>query len=348
MANDNGTGLARSQGAPLASTSEGFGSTEMVRANETSTTAVAAQARAKIEARYIVAMKNPRSWDDVRAKLLKDCLRPGFAAVARYAKPVGRSKIEGPSIRFAEAALRSMGNAVVETAVVWEDDDKRIVRVSVTDIESNLPYEADVVVSKTVERRQLKDGQQALATRLNSYGDKVYIVQATDDDLLNKQNALVSKALRTAALRLLPGDILEDCMDAVMRTQHNQDAADPDAARKKLIDAFAALNIMPAQLSEYLGHDIAQVVTAELADLRTLYVAIRDGETTWGAVMESRKPETTHATPTQSAAAGVKAKIAAKKGAAQKAADKPSQGVIDTTADDSTDDSKLDHPPAGE
>jgi hypothetical protein len=305
----------------IASTKEGFGSTEIERANETSTTAVAAQARAKIEARYIVAMQRPRSWDDVRAKLLRDCQRPGFAEVARYSKPTGGTKIEGPSIRFAEAALRCMGNAVVETMVVWEDDDKRIVRVSVTDIESNLPYESDVVVQKTVERQFLKDGQTALGVRTNSIGKKVYLVRATDDDLLNKQNALISKALRTAALRLLPGDILEEAMEQVLATQHNRDAEDPDAARKKLLDAFAKLNIMPAQLAEYLGHDVAQIVPAELADLRAQYVAVRDGETSWSAIMESRRGanEAPEQTATQTASAAVK----------QRLRKTPDQAVID-------------------
>ncbi|HYG12344.1 MAG TPA: hypothetical protein VD835_20545, partial [Pyrinomonadaceae bacterium] len=112
--------------------SEGFGSQTMVRANETSTTALAAQAKAQIEARYIVAMQRPRDMDTVRTKLLKECSRPGFAKVARYSKPVGGSKIEGPSIRFAEAALRCMGNVVPESFVVWDDEEKRVVRVSVT------------------------------------------------------------------------------------------------------------------------------------------------------------------------------------------------------------------------
>lgn len=330
--------------APIATTKEGFGTSEMTVAHETSATAVAVQARAKIEARYVVAMQRPRSWDDVRAKLMRDCQRPGFAEVARYSKPVGGSKIEGPSVRFAEAALRAMGNAVIETMVVWDDDEKRTVRVSVTDIENNLPYETDVVVQKTVERSSIKEGQTALAVRTNSSGKKVYIVRATDDDLLNKQNALISKALRTAALRLLPGDILEECMDMVLTTQQNRDAEDPDAARKRMVDAFMKLNITPAQINEYLGHDVGQVVPAELADLRAIHTALRDGDTTWATVMESKRgaaaPE---ATPTQSAAASVKAKIDTKKGKAA------APVVVDAPAEPSTrpDDEGL-HDPSDE
>jgi len=314
---DNSNAIQRHEsGGPIQSTEQGFGTQSITRANETASTAVAEQARASIEARYVVAMKRPRNLDNVRVKILAECQRPGFAHVARYSKPMGGKKIEGPSIRFAEAALRAMGNVHVETMVVWDDDDKRIFRVSVTDIESNLPYSSDVVVQKTVERSQLKDGQRALSSRVNSQNKVTYLVQATDDDILNKQNALISKALRTQALRLLPGDILEEAMDAVLDTQSREDARDPDAAKKKLIDAFARIGVLPDQLAEYLGHDTSQVVPAELLDLRAVYSAIQEGETTWRAVLDMRsgsneKP-TEEAQKAQAAVNGVKDRLKAK------------------------------------
>lgn len=269
---------------------EDFGGHELTVRAETAASAVAAQATAAIQARYVMALKRPRDWDGVRVTLLKDCRRPGFAAVARYAKPVGGSKVVGPSIRFAESAIRSMGNLLPEVSTIFDDDEKRIVRVGLTDLESNVSYGKDVTIAKTVERSFLKDGQKALKTRINSSGKPVHVVAATDDDLLNKENALVSKALRGHALRLLPGDILEDCMAQVVLTLQNEDAKDPDAARKKLIDAFAALNITPANLKEYLGHEVGSSSPAEIDDLRSVYVAIKEGEATWSAAMETRQP----------------------------------------------------------
>lgn len=318
----NGDSLQKTDGSAIQSTSEGFGTSAITRANETASTAVAAQARAQIEARYIVAMRNPRDWDNVRMRLLKECMRPGFAKVARYSKPVAGSKIEGPSIRFAEAAIRCMGNIAPETMVIWDDDDKRIIRVSVTDIENNLPYAADVVISKTVERRFLQDGQVALSSRMNSQGKLTYTVRATEDDLLNKQNAQVSKALRTLALRILPGDILEESMNKVMEVQRNEDAKDPDAARKGILDAFAKMNVMPSQLAEYLGHGTDQLVPAELIDLRAIYAALSDGDTTWAALMASKRaPADSEPSAAQTAVDKVKERL--KKPA-------PKQEVIDT------------------
>ena len=59
---------------------------------------------------------------------------------------------------------------------------KRIVRVTITDLEANVPYSQDVTIAKTIERRQKKDGDTVITTRTNSYGDLLYILEATDDD----------------------------------------------------------------------------------------------------------------------------------------------------------------------
>lgn len=261
-------------------------------AQDTASTAVAAQAKALVEARYIMALRRPRDMDVVREKMLKECCRPSFAAVARYAKPIGKDRNKwptGPSIRFAEAAIRCMGNITVEVMTVYDDREKRIVRVTVTDLEANVPYFQDVVITKTIERRNTKDGDTVLGTRTNSYGDKLFILEASDDDIINKQQALISKALRTLGLRLIPGDMVDECMDQVVTTQKNRDAEDPDAAKRHLFDSFSTIGVRADQIKEYLEHDGATLAPKELSELRALYAAIRDGETTWRDVMEAKE-----------------------------------------------------------
>lgn len=312
------------------STKEEFGSVTSTALAETASSAVAAQATAAVQARYVVAAKNPRDLDDVRVRLLKECKRPRFAEVARYLKPVGQG-VAGPSIRFAEAALRCMGNVMPEVATIYDDTKKRIIRVTVTDLETNLTYSQDVVIEKTVERSKLKNGQQPIAVRTNSNGYKTYIVEATEDDLLNKQGALVSKALRTLALRVLPGDILDECMEQVIRTQEDRDKQDPDAARKRLVDAFVAIGVKPSDIKTYLGHDLATSSPAELTELRGVYAAIRDGEGTWTDALAAKtkaKQDSVDAPKQQT----TKDKVAAAKKSAQAeraAAPPKSEPVVD-------------------
>src|SRR5205809_3863734 len=102
---------------------EDFGGMSMVTTGERQQTALAARATAEVNARYIMALQRPRSWDDVRVRLLAECRRPGFARVARYLKPIGKG-VAGPSIRFAEACLRYCGNASASATVTFEDRTK--------------------------------------------------------------------------------------------------------------------------------------------------------------------------------------------------------------------------------
>lgn len=304
---------------------------------ETAASAVAAQAKAMIEARYIMAIRRPRDMDVVREKMLKECKRPSFAAVARYQKPIGRDQTKwptGPSIRFAESAIRNMTNITVEVMTVYDDREKRIVRVTVTDLEANVPYFQDVTITKTIERRQAKDGDTVLRTRTNSYGDTLYILEATDDDIINKQQALISKAMRTIGLRLIPGDIVDECMEAVIDTQRNADAEDPDAAKRKLFDAFGTLGVRADQIKEYLGHDAATLAPKELMDLRALFASIRDGEATWRDVMESKAEGATGApaAPKKEIPACTPEKFAANKAGWEKTVRKGLKSVNDLIA----------------
>lgn len=256
---------------------------------ETASTAVAAQAKAMVEARYVMALRRPRQWDQVRQDLLKECRRPSFAnnKSAYYRKPIGNG-VEGLGIRFVEVALRCMTNVLVETTMIFEDDVKEIHRVSVTDLESNLTYPMDVRVTKTVERSKPADDGTYISVRKNSYNKNVYTVPATDDDLLNKRAAQISKAIRTLGLRIIPGDLQDEAETIIKAIRLDEAARDPDAERKRIADAFGEIGVKASDLAEYLGHSLDTCAPAELVNLRGIYGAIRDGEASWKSVMENK------------------------------------------------------------
>jgi hypothetical protein len=267
-----------------------FGGQELAISAETASSAAAAQATAIVQARYVMALRKPRDWDDVRVKLMREVERPGFAAVAWYWKPVGAG-VEGLSIRFAEAAMRCMTNLLPESPIVYDDARRRILRVTLTDLESNLTWSKDVIVEKTVERRSLRKGQVALQVRTNSNGETTYLVEATEDELGAKEGAIVSKTIRTLALRILPGDLQDEAKKRILEIRSGDAAKDPGAARKKVVDSFALLNVLPSELKRYLGHDIGTASPAEIADLRDVYAAIHSGETTWAEALAAKLDE---------------------------------------------------------
>jgi hypothetical protein len=284
----NGNGIA----AGALARQDAFGGQEMVQSTEVQAQALSAQAEAEVKARWAIAQRNPRNLDGVRVALLRECDRPGFADVAKYAKPVGGSTVVGPSIRFVEAALRCMGNVIASTTLVAEDARTRRLQVMVTDLETNVSWPRQITIEKTVERGNA-NGRTVLSERLNTSGKKSYLVVATEDELANKEAAAVSKAIRTAGLRVIPGDLIEEAMRRVDEVRTAKVKQDPAGERKRLVDAFAGVGVAPEQLVEYLGHGLDFCQPAELVELRDTYAAIRDGETTWRSVMAERAEPTT-------------------------------------------------------
>jgi hypothetical protein len=273
---------------PGVTTRQEFGAQQLTAQSETSASAVAAQSQATVQARYVVALQRPRDWDDVRTRIMREIERPGFADAAWFKKPIGAG-VEGLSVRFTDMAARCMGNLLEESPVVYEDAFKRIVRVCVTDLEANLTKFKDVSIEKTVERNSLSGGRVALNVRTNTSGRPVYTLPATEDELLAKEGALISKVRRNLILQLVPGDIQDAARTRILAIRAGDAAKDPDAARRKVLDSFATLNVAPSDLKLYLGHDVSTCSPAELQDLRDVYAAIASGDVTWSELTTERR-----------------------------------------------------------
>jgi hypothetical protein len=279
-------GIEKHSGNATATT--GFGVNSQMAVKETASTFMAAQAKAEVEARYIMAINNRRNMDQVRVELLKDCQTPGFAENAWYQMPWAKS-IQGFSIRFAESVVRAMGNLECPSSVIWEDDEKRMIRVNVSDLEKNAHFPTTIVVEKTIERSKVPDGETALSVRKNSNGDVTYKLKASEDDITKKQNSAISKAIRNGVMRLLPSDIQAACKKEIIKIRKGAIASDPDGEKIKMIEAMSRVGVEPVEIEAYLGHKIATISPSETGEMRQIYTAIRDGATSWQDVRDSKK-----------------------------------------------------------
>lgn len=256
---------------------------------ETASSAVAAREKAAVEARFLVAINRPRNPDTARIRLLARAKSPTFAAVAEYSKPVGQGKkVSGASIRMMEEIARQWGNVDVQAPIVFDDDERRIIRVTATDLESNYSASVDVILEKTVERRQPRQGDEIISSRTNSQNLTVYRIRADEDAFLVKQNANVSKARRECIRAIVPGDLVDEAVQRCRETRRTEVKDDPAGARKRIAEAFFALGIMPQQICELLGKPSLEAVTeAEIELLRSIYAAMNDGEATWPDILEA-------------------------------------------------------------
>lgn len=266
------------------------GARALAAAGETSATAQAAQAAAIVQAQFAIAARFPRDLDVVRERVLKECRRPSFAAVAEYAKPIGGSTVRGPSIRMAEMLVRALGNVRVSTSTLYEDAEKQVIRISATDLETNLEFSQDLTIRKTVERKNPK-GRVVIGERVNTSGEKTYLVQATDDEMLTVLAAHSSKSIRTTALRLVPGDLVAEALGQCKVTRTADDAKDPDAVKKRILDAFSGWGVSPDQVKAHMKKDLTAVTAAEVEYLRGLVTALAEGETWASLTGEEKKPD---------------------------------------------------------
>lgn len=236
---------------------------------------------AEIQAAYTIAIQMPRNIEQARIDLLQTCKRKRFAMAAMYSIPYGGKPVTGLSIRFAEEAIRLWGNIRTGVKTVYEDENQEKLMVVVTDLQTNVGYGYEITVRKEKEVRNLKKGETAISERLNSFGNKVYLVPASADDVRKERGAEISKKIRDGALRLLPADIKEEAEDTIIETQHGTVAENIHVERRKVLDGFSKIGISPSELQKYLGQAVETLSTMQIVELRQLYTAIKSGATTW-------------------------------------------------------------------
>jgi hypothetical protein len=282
--------------------------TQLAAYNEQNVSMVQQYATARIQSAYTMALRNPRDnrIESIRQNVLRECQRPSFCApdeakygssLAIYAVPRGKVQvngkwvdnlIQGPTIRFAEMLLREWGFLSIEVNPMGETDEYKLLQVICTDYQACNFTSEIVSVPKSVERKKQRGDDELISQRTNSYGDPVYLVRATDDEIQMKTNALVSKARRNLILQAVPGWLIEEAITKVRATARQKDAADPDAAKRKLFDAFATVGVSAQQLIEFVGHSNA-LSPAELEDLRGYFSGIKEGYTTWAAIIAAKE-----------------------------------------------------------
>lgn len=271
-------------------------------ASDVNSASMVAREEAKFKSACVLARQFPRDIDRVRVSILKECARPGFAEVGMYSLPRADKSIEGLSVHFANMLERQLGNLDVSVVVVSDEELRRTIEVTVIDLESNVREAQQATFSRTVERRGKKKNGKVeppdgviVGERLNSYGEKVYLVKATDEEMLIKQNAISSRIRRNKLLNCCPRDVLDEALTLVKKTKLAAVKADPDAARTKLIDAFASVGVMPDALKSYVLETykvtLDRVKDENLADLRGIYNSVSEGRLTWDELIANAAGE---------------------------------------------------------
>lgn len=225
-----------------------------------------AQAQHEVQSAITVAIKFPRNEDDSFGRLMKSCKRESFAGLAAYSFPRGGSKVTGPSAHLAREAARVWGNIQYGFEIIRDDDESIHLRGWAWDMQTNSKATQDAAFKKAVQRK---------------IGGETRWVKPDERDLrelINKHGAI---AERNCVLKILPKDLIEDAMNEAVRTLRDGVKRDLDGERKKMVAAFAELNVSVPDLEQYLGCPLKHANPEQVTELRTIWRSIMDGNTTW-------------------------------------------------------------------
>ena len=198
-------------------------------------------------------------------------LTPEAADEAIYSLPRGGKTIEGPSIRFAEMAVQSWGNARVAARTTMIDKADKFVEAEgfFLDAETNVATLARI-------RRRIVD----------KYG-KVF----NDDMILMTCNAAQSIARRNAILAGIPKSVWSTAYMAA-RAVVMGDLQTLGNRRAEAVKAFQRFGLSEAQVLQIMGlKGIEDVGLEQIVPLRGMYSALLNSETTVEELLRSIEPE---------------------------------------------------------
>ncbi len=232
--------------------------------------AISSNAQAtEVLASIFVAKQFPRDLGEVTMNMNQSCSRMKLAQAARYSYPRGGSRVEGASIRLAEALLSSWGNAEagwMELSTHWDAKGAKgqgckvsLCRSYCFDKQTNVRREINFEVPHVRFSRQG-------ATILDDARD-VYELCANQ----------ASRRIRACILQIIPSWLVDEALERVDETLEKGDKRPlPDKIRSMLA-AFASIGVTREQIEKRIAHKAEASSATELVNLGKIYTSIQDG-----------------------------------------------------------------------
>jgi len=232
------------------------------------TAGAVAREESEVKAAIVLARANQRDEMTAFKSIMTACKRPSFAKAAMYRFPRGNSEIVGPSVDLAREMARVWGNIRYGARIVTEDDTTVHIKGFAFALETNAYVEMEDKFRKLIQRK-------------DKHTKETKWVQPDERDLRELVNRRGAILVRNAILQLIPPDVTEDAVLRAKETMRKAAAGevkqDRQSAIRRLVGAFDGLGVSPAMLEGYLQHSLEIVTEKEIADLRSVWKSISDG-----------------------------------------------------------------------
>lgn len=226
----------------------------------------ATEIQAEVQAAAVLAMQRPRDEAAAWVRIQKSCKRPHFADGAEYSFPRGGSRVRGPSVKLAREMARCWGNIRHGIRVLSMSEDQVQLEGWAWDLETNTRVSSEARFSRKVQRKR--------------GGQTVWVEPDERDlrELVNKHGAI---AVRNALLQLVPPDVVDEavglCRKTLADAAEGKLAEDRDAVLRRLAVAWEHYGVDTDVLGEYLGKPLEKATGEDVAELRSIFQSIRDG-----------------------------------------------------------------------
>jgi len=249
-----------------------------------------------VQAAMVVAKQFPRDETEAIGRIKRACKRPALAEVAIYQYPRGGTKVEGPSIRLAEAMAQAWGNIDYGLVELESTHGESKVLAYAFDLETNTRRQ---MVFNVPHVRSTKQGNKLLTDPRDIY------------EMVANQGA---RRVRACILGVIPGDIQDLAVFECEKTLAGQnDKPIEDRVRDMVIAFKDNFGVTREMIQGYLGYDIKACNERDFVRLRKVFVSLKDGvgnREDFFTVGES--PEATESKPAKSRAEAAKSKMAKK------------------------------------
>lgn len=224
------------------------------------TAAVVARQSAEVQAAVFMAKQFPRDVDAAIVRINKACSRKGLAEEAEYAYPRGGERVTGPSIRLAEVIAQNWGNMDFGIVQLEQRPTETVMQAYAWDLETNT---RQTRLFHVPHIRETKAGKKSLDDSRDVY------------ELTANMGA---RRLRACILGVIPGDIVDMAVDTCRKTMKGA-YTEPleDRVRKMLVAFEKDYNVPKDAIEKYVGFPSVRFDENDLAKLRKVYAAIKDG-----------------------------------------------------------------------
>lgn len=221
---------------------------------------VVAQTREMAEAVAAMQMAKACPRDEIRARdrILNACSRPKLAECACYTYARGGTDVTGPSIRLAEMLAQNWGNISFGIRELEQRNGESTCEAFAWDMETN--------------SRQTKVFQVPHVRHTNR-GDKRLTDPRDIYELVANNGA---RRLRACILGIIPGDVVDEAVEACDRTLKTKFEVTPERV-KKMLDTFAEYGVSKERVEARIQCRAEAVKPAQLANLGKIANSIRDG-----------------------------------------------------------------------